>query len=772
MAATEGEMLAERPSVYYARDGQLLIEHLVGVARLAEQFAAPFGLSNAAGSAAKLHDIGKFTKAFQDYLLSSVSGRQVTRGDVIHALQGAKFLASHSRDPMITDILANAIASHHGGLYDTLSDGIRMLDHKLQRRADELHYDEILDAYQPDISVNEIRNEIVQLCRVFNEHQFPPRFMLHLATKAIFSCLVDADRCDAAGLVPNHTFPDWDVWITQLEKYLAGFMGDGQLNRVRQKISADCQRAGTRAKGIYTLSVPTGSGKTMASLRFALHHARCNRLKRIIYVIPYLSILDQMAQVLEKIFDAACRNQILEHHSNLEISDDSTSPNDEYEQHKLLTARWENPVILTTMVQFLETIYSNRAASLRKFHNMADAVLVFDEVQALPIKCTYLFNDAINYLHYCGGSSVLLCTATQPQLDRVSRPIKYSPNHALVTLSDAERAVFKRVHIANQSLTPFSFVDIARLAGKEIKAGKSTLVILNTKQSATEVYRLCKTSISNCRTFLLTTNLCPAHRKHQLAQITNRAKDERILCVSTQLIEAGVDLSFDCVIRAAAGLDSVVQAAGRCNRNGENSTPQTVHVINAVEEKLTRLAEIADGKEVTQRITREAPGISLLQDEALEQFYRYYFFNQQDKMGFPSGPTGQNLYTLLNDNPLASHAYQDQNGGMPYQGLPAAFQSAAEQFAVVDQGQVGVVVQYGNSLHLIEAFEKEYDPLQKMRHLRNLQQFTVNIFPQTQKKLLDAGAICPIQETFYFLSKYWYDSEEYGLLDTPKPAIE
>jgi len=295
--------------------------------------------------------------------------------------------------------------------------------------------------------------------------------------------------------------------------------------------------------------LPTGRNKSQRHLYFV----RTNRLRQndgqLEVCPPSCSMQSPQTHHLrlEKIFDAACRNQILEHHSNLEISDDSTSPNDEYEQHKLLTARWENPVILTTMVQFLETIYSNRAASLRKFHNMADAVLVFDEVQALPIKCTYLFNDAINYLHYCGGSSVLLCTATQPQLDRVSRPIKYSPNHALVTLSDAERAVFKRVHIANQSLTPFSFVDIARLAGKEIKAGKSTLVILNTKQSATEVYRLCKTSISNCRTFLLTTNLCPAHRKHQLAQITNRAKDERILCVSTQLIEAGVDLSFDCV---------------------------------------------------------------------------------------------------------------------------------------------------------------------------------------------------------------------------------
>lgn len=764
-----------RPNIdkpqYFARDGQSLHEHLDATARTAELFAKPFGLEHAACAAARLHDLGKFTQAYQNYLKRSLNGEDTIRGEVIHALQGAKYLSSQCRDLLIADILGNVIASHHGGLFDTLIEGTRTLERKLQFRAAELNYEEAIEAYRPTIQWNLIREEIANVCSTAISHQLPAFFMLHLATKALFSCLVDADRCNAAGLDPANAVPNWKAWLYQLEKYL-GHLGTGKpLDRVRHHISSECARAGSRPLGIYTLSVPTGGGKTLASMRFALQHAHKHNLKHIIYVIPYLSILDQTAKIFYEVFDEACREQIFEHHSNIDVPDIPAGTNsDEYEHHKLLAARWDSPIVLTTMVQFLETIYSNRASRLRKFHNMSDAVIIFDEVQSLPIKCTHLFNESINFLHHMGGSTILLCTATQPHLEKVEHPVRLTANPSLVALSENKRNTFRRVHISNQSAVPYMFDDIAELAKHNILAGKSTLIILNTKTSANEVYKLCKGMDLGCPHVLLTTNLCPAHRKAKLGQITGRPKGDNILCVSTQLIEAGVDLSFDCVIRAAAGLDSIVQAAGRCNRNGEHAEPQTVYVVDAVEEKLERLPEIADGKEVTKRIGRELHGISLLHHDALELFYYYYFFNHQEKMSYPVEQGTRSLYSLLNDNPLATQAYKDQNNGQPYKGLPAAFQSAADHFSVIDNGQVGIVVPYGNAMEHIARFQTEYDPVKRPRLLQQLQQFSVNVFSQTLGYLLEAKAIHPINDSFYLLSPDWYD-DEYGLMKEPKPKF-
>ena len=249
-----------------------------------------------------------------------------------------------------------------------------------------------------------------------------------------------------------------------------------------------CKESGSRPKGIYTLSVPTGGGKTLSSLRFALEHAKTHGLKRIIYVIPYLSILDQTADTIRDIIGNEYDQYVLEHHSDI----DPVESDEEDEHRKLLTSRWDSRIILTTMVQFLETIYSNKASKLRKFHNMSEAVLVFDEIQALPVKCVHLFNNAVNFLHVFGNSTIVLCTATQPHLNKVERPIILSDNHPLVTLTRSDRKVFERVRLEDRSQSPMSHVQIAELAKAQLDAGKSTLIILNTKGDAREVYKACK----------------------------------------------------------------------------------------------------------------------------------------------------------------------------------------------------------------------------------------------------------------------------------------
>lgn len=744
---------------YYARENQKLSDHLEETANLAEKFAEVFGCTRIEYTIGVLHDLGKYTLAFQDYLKRSIRGEDVTRGEVIHALQGAKFLEEAIKDSVIADITGNVIASHHGGLFDSIADGERTLSVKIDKREEKLHYAEALKAFSPHVDEAELKREILNFCQTSQAKKLNLHFMLHLLTKALYSCLVDADRCNSAGLEVDDGIPDWKCLISQLEEHLGVFSNEGGINEVRKNISEKCKAAGDRKQGIYTVSVPTGGGKTLSSLRFALEHAEKHKLKRIIYIIPYLSILDQTAATMHEVFSDDSDELIFEHHSNIELPDGD----DEEERHRLLASRWDSPIVLTTMVQFLETIYSNKASKLRKFHNMSETVLIFDEVQALPINCVHLFNAAINFLHIFGKSTVLLCTATQPHLHKTERPVLLSDKPDIVSLAPDELEIFERVHIEDATQSAMDHEQIASLVKEQVEQNKSTLVILNTKGDARKVYEQCK-SIS-CEKAFLTTDLCPAHRLSILGRLRKNldAKTKQLtLCVSTQLIEAGVDISFDCVIRAAAGMDSIIQAAGRCNRNKENSTPQSVFVVDVKDEKLSRLPTIKSGKEITARVFRENIGKNLLSDEVINSFYQYYFYDQKDKMDYAVKGGETTIYNLLNDNSLGVVAYRSRSqNNENYKGLPCAFRTAAEEFSVIDGTQTGVVVPYGDALQLVDEFVETYDPKEKVRVLKQLQRFTVSVYSSSLDEIKQASSI--VDETFYLLSPDYYDVEEFGL---------
>jgi CRISPR-associated endonuclease/helicase Cas3 len=304
--------------------------------------------------------------------------------------------------------------------------------------------------------------------------------------------------------------------------------------------------------------------------------------------------------------------------------------------------------------------------------------------------------------------------------------------------------------------------EIAALVKEQIDRGKSTLVILNTKGDARKVYKQCKPL--ECEKAFLTTDLCPAHRLNILDRLRKNLdlRTKRLtLCVSTQLIEAGVDVSFDCVIRAEAGIDSIVQAAGRCNRNKENSTPQSIFVVDVRDENLSRLPEIKDGKEVTARVFREKQGCNLLSDEVIDQFYDYYFFAQKDKMDYSIQGGNTTVYSLLSHNPLGTVAYRNRNDEA-YRGLPSAFRTAAEAFSVIDGGQTGIVVPYGDAMQLVYDFQCCYDPKGKMRILKQLQKYTVSVYSHTLEKIGQAVRI--VDNAFYLLNPDYYDPEEQGLL--------
>jgi CRISPR-associated endonuclease/helicase Cas3 len=748
--------------IYYARENQELLDHLTETADLAKAFASVFGCGNTAYWAGLLHDLGKYTHAFQDYLERGLRGEDVIRGEVIHALQGAKFVEEKIKDPVIADMIGNIIATHHGGLFDNITDGERMLSVKANKGEDKLHYAEAINAFSPSVNEAELKTEILNFCRTSQTKKLSSYFMLHLLTKAVYSCVVDADRCNSAGLEISEKIPDWASLVQQLETYLASFSEISGIDKVRKSISEQCQHAGSRQQGIYTLSVPTGGGKTLSSLRFALEHAKKYKFKRIIYVIPYLSILDQTAAKMHEVFSDDDGELIFEHHSNIE------QPEGDYEeeQYRLLASRWDSPIILTTMVQLLETIYSNKASKLRKFHNMSEAVLIFDEIQALPIKCAHLFNEAVNFLQTFGKSTILLCTATQPHLHKTERPVLLFDKPDIVSIAPDELKIFERVHIEDKTQSAMDHEQIAALVKTQIEQEKSTLVIMNTKGDARGVYEQCRAI--ECEKAFLTTDLCPAHRLNILDRLRKNLGPETrrvTLCVSTQLIEAGVDVSFECVIRAEAGMDSIIQAAGRCNRNKENSTPQSVFVVDVQGERLSRLPEIKAGKDITAWVFREKQGTDLLSDEVINRYYQYYFYDQQKgknigKMDFRTKNDETTIYNLLNDNSLGTVAYRNRNN-KNYSGLPSAFRTAADEFSVIDGVQIGVVVPYGDAMKLVDAFLSCYNPKGKMRILKQLQRYTVSVYSNSLDEIKQAASL--VDDTFYLLSPDYYDAEEQGL---------
>lgn len=361
---------------------------------------------------------------------------------------------------------------------------------------------------------------------------------------------MDADRynsyCFETGNLPfeyEYKIPDWSSLDAALEKRLKEFTESSPINNLRRAVSEACLNAAQK-KGIYRLNVPTGGGKTLASLRYALNHAKLNGMDRIIIVIPYLSVLEQTAQETKKALKLNdCNEIILEHHSNYVVK----GGDKEAQTHALLTDRWNAPIVITTMVQFLESLYSGSSGDLRKIHNMSNSVIIIDEIQSLPIKCVYLFNEAVNFLHYCAGSTVLLCTATQPPLHKTEKPISMPEESDLIGNMFKEFACLRRTRIVDNTIRGgYSTIQLKDFALEQFDKNGNCLVILNTKTSALKLYKAVKRQVENDNSDIdvvyLSANMCPAHRLEKLNKIKSKAQ-KNVLCISTQLIEAGVDIS-------------------------------------------------------------------------------------------------------------------------------------------------------------------------------------------------------------------------------------
>lgn len=786
----------------YARPGQKVREHLLGVSALAEARASKIGLGAAGALAGLLHDLGKYSQNFQTYL-AQVSKDEDTeppvlvQGSVDHSTAGAQAIW-HRLNPaggasrFTGEIVALCIASHHSGLIDCISpDGEDGFSRRMQKAEVDAHCtealrradSEILQRMEAILSNSGLVAGIERAVRAVlaaDSCETVRKFKLGLLVRILFSCLIDADRTDTADFTDpvaarrraNGRYPKWAHLAQLLESTLSDFGKSSEVARLRWMVSDACLKAAGRPKGILSLTVPTGGGKTLGSLRFALNHASRWGMDRVVYVSPYTSIVEQNADAVRKILEpegTAPGRVVLEHHSNL-TSERQTSRN------KVLTENWDAPVVFTTAVQFLEALFGAGTRAVRRLHQLANAVVIMDEIQTLPVRCVHLFNNAANYLAEQCGSSVVLCTATQPLLDRVEASkgrLNLPPGAEIAPNVPHLFEAFRR-HDACYRFRPggWKHEEAATLAVEEASRARSCLVVVNTKREARSVFAECKArTATGVDVRHLSTAMCPAHRTNVLAKMRDCLKaGSPVICVSTQLIEAGVDISFGSAIRAVAGFDSIAQTAGRCNRHGEMSGLGRVHVVNLEGDLPKVLEDIREGQSATLRILDERTGeggrFDLSDPVLVEQYFHYYFFERRDQMDYPvRGERDDTLLEMLSANGKAVDLYKKNRRKAPDIILRQAFHSAADLFQAIDRNTQGVIVPYHDTgrdvIAKLCALPPEAPPFGL---LRQAQQFSVNVFPWVLKRLQKEEALHETQEgsgILYLDGRYY--SEDFGL---------
>ena len=492
---------------------QALYDHLHGAGRLASGFEDEF--ADISRTAAVLHDVGKVAQQFQTYLLSDDGHR----GDVQHARQGAfvvnDFFESKGEiEEIAKEILELAISKHHGGLPDCIDEsGNRafLLGFTESDKSNEKYaYQEIkrgLNGLALDLQSN-FRGSAediacflkkIKSLRLSKDGIY---FYLGLLVKLIYSRLVDADRTDAACFETRKQYRpnavDWQNLISRLDKNMRSFDSSSEINRIRHQINEQCCLAGARETGIYRLSIPTGGGKTLASLNFALHHALKTGKRRIIYVIPYLSITTQTAKTFRDVLGLNSDSDVLlEHYStagmqrSADVADNASSEFEDAGEHqrKLAAERWDNPIIVTTMVEFLETVMSARGTKLRKFHNMADSVIIFDEIQSLPMNTINLFNEIVSFLSKITNSTILLCSATQPLLEKTKREnLLLSEKPDLIAETESYEDKLRRTRIV-ASAENKSCDELGQIIYQQARKNGNCLAIVNLKKEAREIFQ-------------------------------------------------------------------------------------------------------------------------------------------------------------------------------------------------------------------------------------------------------------------------------------------
>ena len=788
---------AEATNIGHIRDCsdvvQTLEEHLEGTSRVCEEFISKIGINGVGRILGLLHDLGKASSDFNEYISNKESG--FSRGDIDHSTAGAQFL--HNKNEFRSDLyrtvalemMESAIMSHHSGLMNYISaegeadfikrigkDEAKTYLNEAVGRIDKKILDEVEESLASALEsftnvLKGIRESVIR-----KDGKNCLMFRWGLLNRFILSSLIDADRIDTIAFQSNRQYIEPSVdWIhirDRFENRTSTFSTSDKISRIRRMISEGCKSASVRAKGLFTLSVPTGGGKTISSFRFAINHLCEHNMERIIYVVPYLSILEQNVAVIRKLInDDSEPDLVTECHSNVDIGEESFE--ESFTWNSPLDS-WDGPVIFTSMVQFLEVLFSSGTKRIRRMHNLANAVIVFDEIQNLPVKTIYMFNEAINFLCRHCGSSVMLCTATQPCLGSMDLVYPLDVTHATEIIGDVsglfENLKRTRINYVNPNGPPAGPEDIADLAIESMESVDSILIIVNTKRTARDVYGMLKGRCDpNVLLTHLSTNMCSTHRGSKLKEITSSLGKRKVVCVSTQLIEAGVDVDFDVVIRSLAGLDSIAQAAGRCNRNARRDVGD-VYVIKT-DENLSHLEDIAEGRKCSEIVLNHNPK-DILSPEAMNEFYQYYFYKRKSNMAYKSSIPEQSLFTMLSSNEAGVMTCRNRYGKEIVLGVMSqAFKDANGEFKVIDAND-SVVVPYDDMARQAIATLCSYELFDHHKEaMRTLQRYSVNTFDLNG--MMKRGMVKEIQfagGSIHCLVEGYYD-DDLGIVETTKHEI-
>lgn len=691
---------------------QLLKDHLKMVSELSSNFASAFGESELGEIVGLLHDIGKYSKEFQRRL-------DDPRVRVDHSSAGAR-LAMAKYDPSFGRIIAYAIAGHHGGLQDG---GTGEIEGTLAYR---LKHKDLADysRYKSEIEPPEKQSKLGIV-----PQQERLGFSVSFLIRMLYSCLVDADFLDterfydARKSAVRAEKPNIETLAISLQAHLSELTRKApktKVNETRAQVLEDCLKAAKNEKGLYTLTVPTGGGKTLSSLAFALEHAMRHGLERVIYVIPFTSIIEQNADVFR---DAVGLEGVLEHHSNV-IRDGSDYAPEINKKLELAEENWDMPLVVTTNVQFYESLFSNKVSRCRKLHNIAQSVIILDEAQTLPVELLKPCIAALVELVTNYGSTVVLCSATQPALEGLiprnirSREITSDPETLYKEL--------KRVRVNN----------CGKISNQELAEAiielDQVLCIVNIRAHARSIFELIGEVEGH---YHLSAAMCPVHRSQKLAEI--RARLERGLpcrVISTQLIEAGVDIDFPVVYRSIAGVDSIAQAAGRCNREGKQRQGQVFVFIPKEGEGLDHIW-FKRTSSITAPLLDEEDLLSL---EVVNKYFRELYFYESARL---------DEYRILDKLEEGRRS------------LNFPFQEVADLFRIINEDTYSIVIPFNDNADRLLAQAEFVLPRDV---LRGLQRYVVSVRPWECKKLMDGGALKKVGNLLVLQDMSLYDLN-YGL---------
>lgn len=692
-------------------------EHNQGVAKLAEQFAGEFNCADWGKVIGLLHDKGKEKNDFQHYIRKTSGYDLNVPGwkDKDHAYVGALLAKEYYKSLFI--FLSNPIMGHHTGLYD-------YGDFETQMK--RLLPLEINKQWQ------NVDLTVPTRLKSFEAHDF------HHFVRLLYSCLVDADFLDTEKFMNEGSATlrgqkkNLQQLSVKLESYITALVVDSvdsPVNRIRNIIQKKCLEAAKSVPGFYSLTVPTGGGKTISSLVWAIHHAMEFRKKRVIIAIPYTSIIVQTAEVLRGIFG---EENVLEHHSNANF--EGIADPDLKLKMKLATENWDYPIIITTNVQLFESLFSNKPSACRKLHNLCNSVLILDEVQTLPLEFLQPIVDGLKTFQYCFGTTILFTTASLPALEGDHKGSGLSVLHGIKEVSE----IIPKSLCLHEKLRRAALKFDKDRSGYDAIAQRLSqhdrvLCIVNTRKDAQEIYsRLPDEGV----TLHLSRMMCPEHLSRTISLIKKLLKDESqtvIRVIATQLIEAGVDIDFPVVFRQEAGLDSILQAAGRCNREGKMEMG-TTYVFKL--DKSLPVGYITNSVNAQTTLLRMQPDADWFAPEIMKEFFVQLYSRTQN---FDKA----DIKALL------------------YRPRELSFKTAAQNFHLIENEGKSIIVNYEDSLSLVEELKQKGPNYLLMKRLG---QYMVHVHDRDFKLLLDGGFVKEEIKGIYVMPNREQYNEKLGLI--------